>query len=183
MEHSFSSTLNLNCWPCPWADVSFLKKSWNAFCFVAKCTILLKNELSISKPSFDWRSVSTCAFPAEVMAAISPGPLPDISPISSLMVEMFWFPSASHLSMFSLDQTKAPASSPWWFISESHFHPTIHSPWLLLFSHCELLFFSLGVTDAVLWLLWMILTVCSQTSTPDSDHLFCWSDLTKLNLT
>ena len=70
-------------------------------------------KMSITKPSMDcWNeqsaqmSESISTPPAEVMAAISPGPLPDISPISSMMVEMCWFSSASHLSVFHWTKLK-----------------------------------------------------------------------------
>ena len=51
-------------------------------------------------------SVSTCTFTAEVMAAIFPGPLPDINPISSVIVEMCLFYSGSHLYMVCWNWTK-----------------------------------------------------------------------------
>ncbi|KAM4524071.1 large ribosomal subunit protein mL62 isoform 2-T2 [Odontesthes bonariensis] len=43
---------------------------------------------------------------AEALAAVSAGPLPDINPISSTMVEMCSFSSGSHLSVFHWTCTK-----------------------------------------------------------------------------
>ena len=68
----------------------------------------------VALSSFKIRNVKTVqnvcvaftASPVEVMAPISPGPSPDISPISSLMVEMSLFSSASHLSMFHWTKLK-----------------------------------------------------------------------------
>ena len=81
------------------------------------------------------------------MAAISPGP-------PSAPYHHWWwrFPSASHLSMFHWTKLKFQHR----LLGDSSPSLTsIHSPWLLLFSHCDLVLFSLGVTDALLWLLWM----------------------------
>ena len=47
----------------------------------------------------EW-SMSTCVFTVEKMTAIFPCPLPDINPISSMIVEMFLFSSETHLYMF-----------------------------------------------------------------------------------
>jgi len=56
-------------------------------------------------------SESTYAFTVKIMTAISPGPSPDIKPISLMMVEKCWLSSASHLSMFHWTCTSVPAWS------------------------------------------------------------------------
>ena len=126
----------------------------------------------------DWEKSLLCPPPAEVMAAISPAPSHIVSDGGNVLV--FFSQSSFRVS---LDQTKVPASSPWWFISESHFHPPVHSPWLLLFSHCELLFSSLGVADALLWLLWVeipspaaaFLQFIGSCFWPLVFHFSCWT--------
>ena len=65
--------------------------SWwnlNALCSVARCTIILK------------ASKCTCTFTVEVKA-----PLPEINPVSSVILEICWFSSL-------FKQPKDPASSP-----------------------------------------------------------------------
>ena len=118
---------------------------------------------------------STCAFP-EVLAAIFPGPLPDISPISSVILEMCSFSSSSSFFVsLDLHQTKVPASYPCpkqigdsslniTFIQPSTVHDCFSS------AHCDLVF-SLGVSVGLL--LSHFLHPVSYSSLTNIDFCFC----------
>ena len=88
------------------------------------------------------------------------------------------------LSMFHLTCTKQKFQHHFliqcrWFITEYHFHPIIHSPWLLLLAHHPLVFllfrcqwwFMFGFSFS--W----FLTLHSQTLTPVSAHLSLYFSL------
>ena len=103
-------------------------------------------------------SISTCAFTVQVMAAISSGPLPDINPISSMIVE---------ISMFHWTCTKLMFQHH--LLSSKHLQTMIASlqPTGTLFSSLHLALLS-GKPIYFSW----FLTLRSQTLTPASVHLF-----------
>ena len=79
------------------------------------------------------------------MAATSPGPLPDISPRSSLMVEMSSSSSMFHRTKLKFQHRLLGDSS----LNLTSIQPsTVHG--CFSSARCDLLFFSFGVTDGLL---------------------------------
>ena len=97
----------------------------------------------------EWKKCPKCRLPGEHRGVYGRGNdvysgLPsDVNVTSWMIVENCLLSSGSHLSslyvLLNLNQKKSSSiisflNAGWWFITEYHVRPIIHSPWLLLFS-------------------------------------------------